>query len=131
MSVGVLIITHEEIGQVMLNTAKNIIGSSPLPIQAMSIHMDANTEQLIQQASTMLQELDQGNGVLVITDMYGSTPSNIANTFCGTDVQVVAGLNLPMLIRIMNYPQLSLKELVDKAVSGGQDSIMTCSYKEV
>jgi len=62
--------------------------------------------------------------VLVLTDLYGSTPSNIAQKLIAQrNVHVVSGLNLSMLIRILNYPQLPLLELSEKAVSGGKDGI--------
>ena len=71
--------------------------------------------------------LDDGDGVLVLTDLYGSTPSNIAASLLGTGaVQVVAGLNLPMLIRVLNYPAEDLPALADKAVSGGNRGILLC-----
>ena len=74
-----------------------------------------------------LHEIDQGDGTLILTDMYGSTPSNIA---CDTserhDIRIVSGLNLPMLIRVLNYPHLSLNELEQKAITGGQDGVVSC-----
>jgi len=76
----------------------------------------------------MLASVNDGSGVLVLTDMYGSTPSNIANSFKQqTDIQVIAGVNLPMFIRILNYPDLSLSEMTEKALSGGHDGIILCA----
>ena len=66
----------------------------------------------------------------VLTDMYGSTPSNIACRLTGTHTKVVAGINLPMLIRVLNYPRLTLTELAEKALSGGRDGIMYCVPRE-
>jgi PTS system ascorbate-specific IIA component len=63
--------------------------------------------------------------------MYGSTPSNIAcRLHAQANVRVVGGINLPMLVRILNYPRLSLDELVDKAVSGGRDGVLTCNTEQ-
>ena len=80
-----------------------------------------------EQAQGMVQELDRGDGVLVLTDMYGSTPSNIAAGLQKEGkVSVVAGINLPMLIRVLNYPFLDLAALAEKALSGGRDGILPC-----
>ena len=73
----------------------------------------------------MVMELDTGDGVLVLTDVCGATPSNIACRLVSLGrVMVVSGLNLPMLMRILNYPNLSLEELAERAVSGGRQGIM-------
>ena len=78
-----------------------------------------------------LHEIDQGDGTLILTDMYGSTPSNIA---CGAserhDIRIISGLNLPMLIRVLNYPHLNLNELEQKAITGGQDGVISCHHTE-
>lgn len=72
-----------------------------------------------------------GDGVLVLTDIYGSTPGNIANRlFDAHGVAVIAGINVPMLIRVLNYPDLSLEELVNKAVTGGHDGIILCKKEQ-
>jgi PTS system ascorbate-specific IIA component len=72
--------------------------------------------------------LDQGDGVIVLTDMFGSTPSNIATALTRDNehVTVIAGVNLPMLVRLMNYPRLSMAQLKDKALSGGREGIFSC-----
>ncbi|RUM94396.1 MAG: PTS fructose transporter subunit IIA, partial [Thiothrix sp.] len=78
-------------------------------------------------AEIMCTRLNEDKGVLVLTDMYGSTPSNIANRLIRRpEVSVVSGVNLPMLIRVMNYPKLSLPELINKALTGGHDGILLC-----
>ena len=75
----------------------------------------------------MIEQLDQGDGVLILTDMYGSTPGNIACALGQNNrVAVVAGLNLPMLVRVLNYPQLDLHTLAEKAESGGRIGIVPC-----
>jgi PTS system ascorbate-specific IIA component len=72
-----------------------------------------------------VEQLDQGDGVLVLTDIYGSTPSNIASHLSSRPgVQVVAGLNLPMLLRVLNYARLDLATLAEKAVSGGREGVV-------
>jgi len=73
----------------------------------------------------MVDELNSGDGVLILTDLYGATPSNIACRLTRfSDVMVVAGLNLSMLIRVLNYPELSLTEMAERAVDGGRQGVM-------
>lgn len=124
MSVAVLLITHDKIGQAMLDTAGKIIGSMPLTIERFGISMNASLEDTLDKAHERIDKLDEGDGVLILTDLYGATPSNIARQLQSGNIAVITGLNLPMLIRVLNYPQLSLPDMVDKAVSGGHDGII-------
>ena len=76
----------------------------------------------------MVNELDTGDGVLILTDLCGATPSNIACRLSHLQhVKVVVGLNMPMLLRILNYPNLSLEEMAEKAVDGGRQGVMLLS----
>ena len=127
MSVGVLVITHNRIGEEMLATATAMLGVCPLPAEALAVAADCDPDRVADRARRLADDLDQGDGVLVLTDLYGSTPSNIANRLLdGARVRVVTGVNLPMLIRVLNYPRLSLSELVHKARTGGRDGVMAC-----
>lgn len=127
MSVGILIITHNNIGQQLLETARVMLGTCPLKTVSLAIHNDCNLETSIAEAEALLDDLNSGEGVLVLTDMYGSTPSNIANRLASENsVIVISGVNLPMLIRVLNYPRLNLAQLAEKARSGGHDGIMIC-----
>lgn len=131
MSVSILIISHDEIGTALLNTVKQTFGSElPLPAATIELQATADPEVLIPKLRTVVTALDQGEGVLILTDLFGSTPSNIAQKVqdCNS-VRVVSGLNLPMLIRIMNYPDLTLMELAEKAKTGGQCGIIECEHK--
>ncbi|HKJ22429.1 MAG TPA: PTS fructose transporter subunit IIA [Gammaproteobacteria bacterium] len=128
MTIGILIITHNQIGQALLDTATNMLGTCPLECATLSLSPDADPDASLRQARDRVGELDKGDGVLVLTDMYGSTPSNIAAGLGkSADIIVVAGINLPMLIRVMNYPQLDLSQLAAKAESGGNDGIFSFS----
>ncbi len=126
MTVGVLVITHDQIGRALVDAAVSTLGCSPMATAVLAISLNADPDTLCQRAVQLVAGLDRGDGVLVLTDMYGSTPSNIACKLKGERVRVVAGVNLPMLIRVLNYSRLSLTELVDKALSGGRDGIMSC-----
>jgi len=131
MSVGILIITHAKVGDALIETADKMLGGLPLRVQVMPIPLDCEPGNSLEQALDKIRELDEGDGVLVLTDMFGSTPSNVANQLLQRQgVCVITGVNLPMLIRVLNYPRLSLDELSQKAVSGGIDGIMSCKSKE-
>ena len=124
MSVAVLLITHGDVGKAIHDAAVSVIGSSPLRTQFLSINLTCKPEDMIQAAKNLVSELDTGDGVLILTDLFGSTPSNIACAIQDYNVAIIAGLNLPMLIRVLNYPNLPLSRLVDKAVSGGQEGVI-------
>ena len=85
---------------------------------------DADPDVLLNKGRDLVGSLDEGDGVLVLTDLYGSTPSNIAKQLLDDDrVRIVTGVNLPMVIRVLNYPKLQLDQLAEKAVSGGRDGV--------
>ncbi len=125
MSVGILLITHSGIGGALLNVASGTFGRLPLEISQLSVSRDPDPDQLIEKAGYLVRKLDAGQGVLVLTDMFGSTPSNVAQGLQqqGFAICVVTGLNLPMLFRVLNYPHLELSQLAKKAVSGGKEGI--------
>ena len=127
MTVGILIVSHNQIGTELINTARQMLSSTPLPTKVISIEINDDPEQVKQQLNEELKGLDQGHGILILTDMFGSTPSNIACTVSDrNDIRVISGLNLPMLIRVLNYPSLKLDDLEQKALSGGREGVVRC-----
>lgn len=130
MNVGVLLVTHPGIATCLLDTARNMLGQCSLQTAMLEVPLDAAPEKIRQQALTLLTGLDQGDGVLLLSDMFGGTPCNIARSLGNShQVRVVSGLNLPMLVRVLNYPELTLDELAQKASSGGHDGIILCENK--
>lgn len=125
MTIGVLLISHESLGQTMLNICMKTLDGCPLSTAALSVTLDADPDSLIEEANGLLSTLDSGDGVLILTDLCGATPANIA---CGLSqqrqVMVVAGLNLPMLMRVFNYSELALIEIAERAMDGGRQGIM-------
>jgi PTS system ascorbate-specific IIA component len=127
MTIGLLLITHSRIGEAMLETAGKMLEGKPLAVEHLPIPIDSNPDELIERASRLIRRLNQGHGVLVFTDMYGSTPSNIAYKLAEKGrVNVISGINLPMLIRTLNYQTMELDALTQKAVSGGIEGIICC-----
>ncbi len=101
------------------------LGRNPLNTAVLDVERTVEPDIAIIQAQRLVEELDEGEGVLVLTDIYGSTPSNIACSLLQQEnIRIVTGLNLPMLIRVMNYAELDLPSLTDKAFSGGHDGIL-------
>jgi len=132
MSVALLIITHDSIGQSLLETATNMIGICPIATENLSIKRNSNPETLFKKAQRLCYDIEQGDGLLILTDMYGSTPSNIASRLIknGKNRLMISGISLPMLVRVMNYSELSLIELAKKAQTGAQESIIIFSEKD-
>jgi mannose PTS system EIIA component len=126
MSVGVLLVTHGKLGHYLLDCMRDMIGDLPTQADVLEIRRVQAQDMLINQGQKMIERLDAGAGVLILTDAFGSTPSNIANKLLDGRTRVVAGVNLPMLVRIFNYPALPLAELERAAVEGGQRGILAC-----
>ncbi len=128
MKTGLLIITHNRIGAELLATATAMLGQCPLPARVLPVTTACDPETLQRDAEALIAELEAGRGVIVLTDMYGSTPANVARRLqqAHGEVDVVTGVNLPMLVRLLNYPELDRHGLLEKAISGGQDGIFIC-----
>lgn len=125
MSVGLLIITHDGIGPSLLGTTSLMLGGCPLNAKLLMASRDSDPDELTEQARDYINTLNTGDGVLVLTDQYGSTPSNIAAKLKPENrIRVIAGLNLSMLIRVLNYPDMDLDQLAEKALTGGRDGII-------
>ena len=116
MSVGVLLLTHEAMGDALIATARHILGRIPLGLDAHAIPPGSDVE---------LALLESGDGVLVLVDVYGATPSNVADKLAGLGLQVrnVAGLSLPMLLRVLNYSEQTLDELTQTAATGARAGV--------
>lgn len=128
MSVAVLLITHADIGASILDAVRTTYGELPLPAEAISIGYDSDPESLLPVLHQKIHDVDEGQGVLVLSDVIGSTPCNLAQALSHQPdrVKVLSGLNMPMLLRVMNYPRAELAELVDKALAAGRAGVLEC-----
>ena len=126
MSVGILLITHEGIGSALVAVATRLLRQLPLKAEAFEVPFDGDPDTLLPQASAALRRVDGGQGVLVLTDLYGATPSNLAAKLAriGTPVRRVSALSLPMLLRVMNYAELDLEELPNVASAGARNGVI-------
>ena len=126
MAVGILLVTHTGIGSALVAVATTLLRTLPLRVEAFEVPFDASPDALLPQASAALRRVDGGAGVLVLTDLYGATPSNLAATLSrlGTPVRRVSALSLPMLLRVLNYPELPLDELPAVAAAGARNGVL-------
>ena len=126
MAVGVLLVTHKGIGTALLAVAEKLLRNLPLRAEAFEIAFDGDPDRLLPEASAALRRVDGGDGVLVLTDLYGATPSNVAAKVArlGTPVRRVSALSLPMLLRVMNYAELELDELPAVASAGARNGVI-------
>lgn len=127
MKVGVLLLTHAPLGTALLAVARQILGAVPARVATVEFDHAPCAAETRARAGRCLIEIDQGYGVLVLTDMIGATPSNIAAALGdqGIAYRWIAGVNLPMLLRVINYPDLALQDLCDVAESGAHAGVVS------
>ena len=124
MNVGLLLVSHPGIAPALLNNAFRILGSNPIRTSILEVAMDTDLDKLSIETEKMIHNLDQGDGVLILADLYGSSPCNLVYRFKDKQhIRIVSGLNLSMLIRAMNYYQDDLETLAKKAASGATEGI--------
>jgi PTS system ascorbate-specific IIA component len=123
--IGILIVAHGAFGEALIHSASHVLGKRPLRVRQVGVTVHDDPEAILPQAQGLVRELDQGDGVLVLTDIYGATPGNIALRLIkpGT-VEGIAGVNLPMLIRALTYREEGLATVVEKALSGGHEGVV-------
>jgi len=122
--VGILLVTHEGLGDSFLDCVRHVLGEVPNNIRALSVSAGDDLEQKSVEGQELIKELDTGSGVLILSDVYGATPSNIARQLCRAErVMGVAGVNLPMLLRVACYSTTTLPDLAKVAVEGGRGCI--------
>jgi PTS system mannose-specific IIA component len=122
--IGLLIISHCDLGKEFLNAAEFIVGRLEAA-DAISITQTTESEDLLKTISTKIKGLNRGQGVLVLTDMFGGTPSNLSLSFLKEEsVEVLTGVNLPMVVAVaQDRDRLTLSELGEKAQQAGRRSI--------
>jgi mannose PTS system EIIA component len=126
--IGALVVSHGHLARELVAAAEMIVGDISY-IQAVSIGWHDDVNDARKEIEKQIAEVDQGAGVLILTDMFGGTPSNIAFSFHEPGkVDVVTGVNLPMIIKIANQKDADKVEVLAKAVRDqGQLSISTAS----
>ncbi|NOU23910.1 MAG: PTS fructose transporter subunit IIA [Methylotenera sp.] len=123
--IGILIIAHGGLGESLKECAKHVIGNEPRQLAFLAVDIDDDPNNLLTKARGLVDELNHGDGVLVLSDMYGATPCNIVSKLLVPGkIEGVAGVNMPMIVRTMTYRHESLMALVEKAISGGREGVV-------
>jgi len=125
--VSILIVTHNRIGEEILKSAEMIVGKCITSIKTVSIPGNLNPNELGRYADLIkanITALEKGEGVLILTDILGATPSNLVHYFASShNIKILTGLNLPMLIRIINYAEQPLELLAKIGIVGANKGI--------
>jgi PTS system ascorbate-specific IIA component len=123
--IGILIVAHGAFGEALIHSASHVLGKRPMRVRQVGVTVHDDPEAILPQARDLVRQLDQGDGVLVLTDIYGATPGNIAlKLLVPGKVEGVSGVNLPMLVRALTYREKGLAKVVEKALSGGTEGVI-------
>ena len=123
--VGILIITHGDLGLSFADCARHILQREVNNLVVMQVGKNDDPDKKLAEARDAVTTLDDGSGVLILTDIFGGTPSNVASRLIDMDrVAAIAGINLPMLVRALCYCTQPLETVVSKAVTGGLEGVM-------
>jgi mannose PTS system EIIA component len=118
--VGILLLTHAPLGQAFIAAAAHVFRGQPERVEAIDVVADQDLAEVNAQAREAIARLDNGSGVLVITDVMGGTPSNCCHQLAEPGhVEVIAGISLPMLLRAITYRHDTLDVVVEMALAGG------------
>ena len=123
--IGVLLVTHGEIGTALLTSASQILGAAPAQVSTLSVWRHDDPDDLMLRARELLEQIDAGDGVLILTDIFGATPGNVVSRLLADNhIEGVSGVSLPMLLRVLTSRNGSLSAAVKRAVSGGADGVV-------
>jgi len=119
--IGLLIAAHGNLGESLIQCATYVLGRRPEGLRALDLTAYADTDTMVDVARRQIEELDQGNGVLVLADIYGATPCNtVCKLLRPGRVEAVAGVSVPMLLKALTYRDEPLNLLAERTASGGQ-----------
>ena len=129
--IGILIVAHGAFGESLIHSASHVLGRRPLYLRQVGVTVHDDPDAIIPVAQDLIRFLDQGRGVLVMTDIYGATPSNIgARVLEPGRVEGISGVNLPMLIKALTHrEECTLEELVGKAIAGAGEGIVRMEHR--
>ena len=123
--VGILIVAHGSLGESLIQCATHVMGGRPPHLAQIGVSIHDEPQKLLAEGRRMAKSLDQGDGVLVFSDVYGATPCNLAcSLLVAGRIEGIAGVSLPMLVRALTYRNEPLKTVLAKAVSGGVEGVV-------
>lgn len=126
--IGLFLITHSSFGESLIQCACHVLNQRPPQIAQLGVAAQDDPLDALPLAREMLALVDKGEGVLILTDIFGATPANIALKLLEPGrIEGVAGVNLPMLLRALTYREKGMETLLAKAVGGGRDGILNMS----
>ena len=127
--IGILIVSHGTLGESLIHSASHVLGKRPLFLRQLGVTVHDDPDAILPVAEDLIRFLDQGQGVLVLTDIYGATPSNIAVKLLQPGrVEGLAGVNLPMLVRALTYRDEPLAVVLEKSLSGASEGILRMDH---
>jgi mannose PTS system EIIA component len=122
---GILLVTHNGLGDSFVECVRHVLGEVPPNLKVLSVLAGDDPQRKLAEGQALIKQLDAGDGVLILADVYGATPSNIGRQLCHAERVIgVAGLNLPMLLRVVCSPGKTMPELAKIAVEGGRECIV-------
>lgn len=123
--IGVLLITHGTLGESLLQCACHVLNRRPPQIAQLGVAAQDDPLDLLPVARQLKDMVDSGDGVLILTDIFGATPSNVATKLLEANrVEAISGANLPMLLRALTYREKDIKTLVQRAITGACDGVV-------
>lgn len=123
--IGILIISHGNLGDSLIHCANHVLGEKSQYLTSLSITTHDDPDAAVAKALGLVKQLDQGDGVLILCDICGATPCNIASRLISPGrVECLAGVNLPMLVRALTYRSEPLAVTMEKALMGGRDGVI-------
>jgi PTS system ascorbate-specific IIA component len=123
--IGIFLITHATLGESLIQCACHVLNKRPANIIQLGVSAQDDPLDLLPTARQMVSWADSGRGVVILTDIYGATPSNIATKLLKPGrVEGIAGVNLPMLLRVLTYREKDMASVIQRAISGGCDGVM-------
>jgi PTS system ascorbate-specific IIA component len=123
--IGLFLITHTTYGESLIQCACHVLNHRPPQIAQLGVAAQDDPLDILPLARELLTLVDRGSGVLILSDIYGATPANIALKLLEPGrIEGVSGVNLPMLLRTLTYRDKDMETLITRAVSGGRDGVL-------
>jgi PTS system ascorbate-specific IIA component len=120
--IGLLIAAHGNLGESLIQCAIHVLGARPEALEALDLTAFDDTDSMRRAADHHIEHLDSGEGVLILTDLYGSTPCNtVCKLLRPGRVEAISGVNVPMLLKALTYRREPLRALADRAADGGRE----------
>ncbi len=123
--IGILIVAHDSLGDSLADAVTHVLGARPPQFEVLAVHASDDPLLLLPAARQQVERLEAGDGVLVMSDIYGATPCNLACKLLQPGrIEGLAGVSLPMLVRAVTYRSKDMETMIRKAVSGGCDGVL-------